>query len=236
MRRVYRKAEAVERETDGPGGGFGVALDGRGVRTPGKAPLSLPTLALAEAIATEWRDQGDNVVPATMPMMQLAATAIDRVVPQPDAVAGEIAGFGASALLCYRADGPAELAARQAKAWQPMLDWAAGKYGARLILAEGVVPVAQPEDALARLDAAVRAFDAFRLAPLHVLVSITGSLILGLAVLEGEIWADDAFQRARIDEDWQAKHWGADAEAAKRRDMLLAECVAATKFLVLLDR
>lgn len=230
MRRVYRKSEAIELES----GGYGVALDGRAVRTPGKAPLAVPTMKAAEAIAAEWDKQGDHVIPTSMPIMQLAATTIDRIIPQPEAVAAEIAGFAGSDLLCYRADTPAELAARQAKAWQPMLDWAAERFDARLTIGEGVIHVAQPPEALAALRAVVMPLDPFRLASLHVLTTVTGSLVLGLAVMEGEIWADDAFKRSRVDEDWQAEQWGADEEAEKRREALLAECVAATKFLVLM--
>lgn len=209
-RRFWAEARAETCE-----GGFTVRLDGRAVRTPAKAALVMPTLALAQAVAAEWQAQDGTVKPATMPMTRMANSAIDKVAPQYDAVAGMIAAYGGTDLLCYRAQGPAALVARQAAAWDPLLDWAAQALGARLAVTQGVIPVAQDGASLSRLLAEVRAEGPFRLAALHDLVAISGSLVLGLAVARGHIPVDAAFDAASIDETWQAELWGQDAEAAE---------------------
>jgi chaperone required for assembly of F1-ATPase len=220
----FWKAAAVTEGADG----FGVALDGRPVKTPGKAPLVLPTRALAAAIAAEWGAQTGQIDPRQMPLTRAANSALDKVVPQHAEVAALIADYGGTDHLCYRATFPAALRAQQDAAWQPLLDWAATRFGAPLRVAEGVVPIDQPPEALARLAAVVASMDAFELAALHDLVGITGSLILGLAVTVGHLNAADAWTCARIDEDWQILHWGADDEAqahasAKRAALLDAE-------------
>ena len=205
--------------------GFSVALDGRPVRTPAKAALILPTAAMAAAIAAEWDAQQGVLRPETMPMTRMANSAIDKVRVLQAAVVAEVAGFGASDLLCYRAEDPDELVQRQRQGWDPLLDWAATRLQAPLVQTGGIMPVAQPEASLARLTGAVRAFDAFRLTALHDLVSITGSLVLGLAIAEDRLSPDQAWALARIDEDWQAEQWGVDeeaaAQAAHRRQALL---------------
>ncbi|MGA1683849.1 MAG: ATP12 family chaperone protein [Gemmobacter sp.] len=217
------------------GAGFGVALDARALRTPGKAVLSVPTEALARAIAAEWAAQEGELRPALMPMTRMANTAIDRVAVAMPEVVAEIAGYGGSDLLCYRAEGPAALVARQAQAWDPPLGWARARFGAELSVTRGVVPVAQPAEALARLRAAVAAHDAFGLVGLHDLVAITGSLILGLGVAEGWIGADAAFEAAHLDEGWQAELWGEDAEAAEARAARRAALGDAARFLAALS-
>lgn len=209
-KRFWKAATAEQCE-----GGFTVRLDGRAVRTPAKAPLVLPTLAMAQVIAAEWDAQTGEVRPATMPMARYAHSAIDKVTPQRAEVADLVAAYGGSDLLCYRAKGPEGLFNRQAEAWDPLVDWAAEEFGARLVATQGVMPVAQPEAALAPLRAAVHALDPFRLAALHDLVAVSGSLILGLAVARGRLSTDQAFALARIDEDWQIAEWGEDAEAAE---------------------
>ncbi len=216
-------------------GGYGVALDGRPIRTPGGAPLVVPAKALAEAIAGEWREQGDDIRPLAMPLMRLAATAIDRVTREREAVAGQTAAYGGMDLLCYRADAPAELVARQAEHWQPLLDWADAEYGARLTVVNGINPVAQDEAALAALARAVERHDDFRLAGLSQLTAICGSLVLALAVTARRIGAQQAVAASQLDEDWQAEKWGRDDAAAERREALAAEIAAAARFLELLS-
>jgi chaperone required for assembly of F1-ATPase len=206
-------------------GGHGVLLDERRLRTPGKAPLLLPTAAMAAAVAAEWAAQGERIAPGTMPVTRAANSAQDRVAPQRAEVAALVAAYGGSDLLCYRARHPAALVARQAAAWDPLLDWARRRFDAPLTVTEGVMPVPQPEASLARLGAAVAALDAFRLTALHDLVALSGSLVIGLAALAEARPAAELWALSRIDEDWQAALWGADAEAeataARRRDGFL---------------
>jgi chaperone required for assembly of F1-ATPase len=209
-------------------GGFTVRLDERPVKTPAKQPLTLPTLAMASAVAAEWEAQQGLLRPETMPLTRAANSAIDKVTPLLDAVVGEIANYGTTDLLCYRAPEPPALAERQAAAWQPLLDWAAESLGAPLVVTEGVIPVPQPEDSLDRLRAHVAAHTPFQLAALHDLVAISGSLVLGLAVARGRLGGDEAFATSRIDEAWQTELWGVDEDAAaleasRREAMLTAE-------------
>lgn len=195
-------------------GGYAVQLDGRGVKTPAKATLVLPTEAMAAAIAAEWDAQEEKVDPATMPVTRSANAAIDKVATQFAEVAAMIAEYGGTDLLCYRAEMPEDLVTRQAAAWDPLLDWAEAELGVRLEVTAGVLPKAQSEAALARLHALVSEVDPFRMAALHDLVGITGSLVIGLAVARGRISAQEAWDLSRIDEDWQIQQWGEDEEAA----------------------
>ncbi len=195
-------------------GGFGVRLDARPLRTPAKAPLVVPARPLAEALAAEWAAQGEEVRPETMPLTGAANSALDRVAPQCEAVIDEIAGYGETDLLCYRAAAPQALAARQATAWDPLLGWAAERFGARLVCVAGVMPTPQPTSALAALRAAVARFDAFGLTALHELVALSGSLVVGLAAAHGHARPEPLWQATRIDEIWQIEQWGEDAEAA----------------------
>jgi chaperone required for assembly of F1-ATPase len=231
LRRFYRQV-AVESGA----AGHQVKLDGRAVRTPSKAPLALPTRALADAVAAEWDAQEDEIRPHTMPMMQLASTAIDRVTPRRDAVITEIASYGETDLLCYRADGPTGLVARQATEWQPMLDWAAGTFEAPLTVTEGVMPVPQPPAALVALRAAVADCDDFALAALYALTVASGSLVLALAVRDSALDPDAACDASHIDEEWQASEWGRDAAAESRRQRTRDEILSAARFLALLQR
>lgn len=196
-------------------GGFSVLLDGRGVRTPAKTALQVPTRPLAEAIAAEWDRQEGQVDPNQMPFTRMANSALDKVTPQRLAVADMLAEYADSDLLCYRADGPDSLVQRQNERWTPYLDWAANAFGARLQPVTGLMHSPQPPQALARLKDEVRALDPFQLAAFHDLVCLTGSLVLGFAAsrdfaLPDVIWAD-----SRLDEIWQAEQWGEDAEAAE---------------------
>lgn len=211
----------------------GIALDGRPVRTPGRLPLVAPWPALAEAIAQEWRDVGETIDPRAMPMTGLANAAIERVAADPAAFAAGLAVYGGSDLLCYRGDGP--LAERQAAAWTPVLDWATERHGVAFVVADGVMPVEQPPRTLARLREAVVALSPWVLAPLSPIVGLTGSLVLGLAVVERAIDADRAWNAAHVDEDWQAEQWGEDALAAETREARAAEYRAAVRFLDLVS-
>lgn len=214
-------------------GGFGVALDDRAVKTPSKSALIVPTRAMAEAIATEWDAQTGKIKPETMPCTRSANSAIDKVAPQFAEVAAMIASYGGSDLLCYRATFPTELIARQAAAWDPVLDWAAETLGARLTPTQGVMPVPQAEPALAALSARVHRLTPFQLAAVHDLVAISGSLVLGLAVAEGHLTAKAAFALSRLDEAWQVEHWGADEEAAESDGLREAAMTHAGRFFSL---
>lgn len=219
-KRFWKSAEVVAEQ-----GGFAVVLDGRAIRTPGKSPLVMPTRALALAVADEWQRQEERIDPRTMPMTRYFNTAIDRVQADFPAVAEIVAAYGETDLLCYRAESPAELIERQSAAWDPLLDWAHTRYGVRLEVTRGVLPVDQSATDLERLRSVVESLSHHELTSLHELVSLTGSLVLGLAVLEGERTADEAWTSSRIDEEWQIEQWGRDEEAERqasfRRDALL---------------
>jgi chaperone required for assembly of F1-ATPase len=217
-------------------GGFSVWLDSRQLKTPAKAALVVPTEAMARAIAAEWQAQEAAIDPRTMPVTRAANAAIDKVAVQFDEVADLIAAYGLSDLLCYRAAGPEALAARQAEAWDPLLDWAARTLGARLVTTVGVIPVDQPEASASALSGRVKLLDAFRLTALHDLVSISGSLVLGLAVMEGRIDPETAWKLSRIDEAWQNELWGADDEAEAVAEGRLTDIKSAHNILKLLGR
>lgn len=193
--------------------GFTVHLDGRSVKTPAKALLVVPTKALAQAIAEEWDAQEGAIDPMTMPVTRGANAAIDKVMTQKDEVVAMLAAYGDSDLLCYRAAGPDDLIALQNQAWDPLLDWSATTLNAPLVSAEGVMHVAQNSEVLTRLTAEVEKLDAFQLAAFHDLVSISGSLILALAVIHKKLSPEQAWTLSRVDEDFQISQWGADEEA-----------------------
>lgn len=195
-------------------GGFAVTLDGRPLRTPGRAAVVVPGRALAQALAAEWDAQQGTVQPATMPLTRAVNSAIDTVTPRRSEVEAEIARYGETDLLCYRAAAPAGLVALQAAAWDPLLAWAAESFGARLVTVEGVMFAAQPPAALAALHRALERFDAFELTALHELVALSGSLVIGLAAASGREAPEALWDKAHIDEAWQISQWGEDAEAA----------------------
>lgn len=230
LRRFYREVALVP-VTGTDGRGHGIALDGRALRTPMGAALRLPTRALAEAVAAEWQAQGEKVVPASMPMTRLANSAIDRVMPRRAAVIEDIVAYGRADLLCHRAEMPRALAERQAAAWEPLLAWMAARFGARLCVTAGVMPLDQAEEDLAALRAAVAAHDAFALAGLHQATILTGSVVLALALAEDRLTLDQTWTAARIDEDFQIAQWGEDAEAAARAARMRAELGHADRFM-----
>lgn len=211
-----------------------VRLDDRPVRTPGRTPLALPTAALAEAVAREWRDVAETVDPRAMPLTGLANAAIDRIAADPAPFAAGLARYAETDLLCYRADSPPELVARQAAIWDPLLDWARDRYDVHFTLVTGIMHQPQPNATVERLAAAVKALDPFRLAALSPVVTITGSLVLALALLEGAAEADAIWTAAHVDEDFQAEQWGEDYLAIEAREAKRREFDAAVGFLAAL--
>lgn len=211
-----------------------VALDGKPVRTPDRAPLALPTPALAGAVAEEWRAVGETLDPRAMKLTGLANAAIDKISADPAPFAQGLAAYGESDLLYYRAEDPEPLVLRQAEAWDPLLDWARSRYDVHFETATGVIHKAQPEATIARLAEAVHALDAFHIAGLSPVVTISGSLVGALALLEGAIPAEALWQAAHVDELWQAEQWGEDELALAARDNRRVDFLAGVRFLGLL--
>ena len=207
-----------------------VRLDDRPVRTPGRVPLALPTSALAEAVAGEWRSVEEIVDPRAMPLTGLANAAIDRIGADPAPFADGLARYAESDLLCYRADSPPELVARQDAVWNPLLDWARDRYDVHFTLVTGIMHRPQPSATVERLAHAVAALDPFRLAALSPVVTITGSLVLALALLEDAADADTIWTAAHVDEDFQAEQWGEDYLAVEAREAKRREFDAAVRF------
>ncbi|MGA2566265.1 MAG: ATP12 family protein [Pseudolabrys sp.] len=225
-KRFYQLAHVGE----AAGGGFPLLLDGKLVKTPARRPLAAPTRALAEKIAEEWNAQAEVIDPARMPLTRLANAVIDAVADQPKAVAAEIANYLGSDLLCYRADMPEGLVERQARAWDPILAWARQALGARFVLAQGVVHVAQPEQAIAAMRATIPS-EPWRLGAVSAITTLTGSAVLALALERGALDADTAWAAAHVDEDWQMSQWGRDDAALERRAYHYAEFQAAATVL-----
>lgn len=211
--------------------GLGIALDGRPVRTPGRVPLTLPTPGLAQAVAGEWSAVEDRLDPRAMPLTGLANAAIDRIAPDPAAFAAGLAAYGESDLLCYRAEDPEPLVARQQAAWDPVLGWARQRYDVTFAITAGVMHVAQPPATIARLEEATAARDAFALGGLSPIVTITGSLVLALALAERAFDAETVWNAAHVDEDWQVERWGEDPLATEARLIRRRDYDAAVQFL-----
>ncbi len=231
--RFYKDVSVASAE---PEPGYRVLLDGRPVRTPKKLPLIVPTRALADVIAAEWATQTEKINPATMPLTKLAITAIDAVRGASEEVAGDIVKYAGSDLLCYRAEGPDGLARKQAEAWDALIDWSEEELGARLQLAQGVMPIEQGDTALECVGEAVAPYDEWALTGLHMMTTLTGSAVLALAHAKGRLTAEEAWAAAHVDEDWQSSQWGDDAEEMARRERRWAEMQAASRFLELLRR
>ncbi len=211
--------------------GFGIALDGRPVRTPAGARLVLPGAALADAVAAEWRSVAGEVDPRAMPLTGLANAAIDVVAPDPAGFAFDVARYAESDLLCYRADNPAPLVARQEAAWDPLLRWAEARYDVTFQTAAGIVHVAQPGATLARIGAVFGAQTTFRLAALSPLTSLSGSAVIALALADGRLGAAEAWGAAMLDEDFQTENWGEDSLRTASRANRWAQFEAAAEFL-----
>ncbi len=226
VKRFYKEAKAGE--------GNRILLDGRPVKTPGRVDLAPPSAALAKAIAGEWNDQGETIDPRAMPLTGLANAAIDRIGPDREAFARGLAIYGESDLTCYRAEGPAGLVARQSERWDPVLVWARRHFDVDFEIATGVIHKAQPAHTIERLAHAVAIRDHFQLAALSPLVTVSGSLLIALALAEDAINLETAWAAATVDEEWQAETWGEDAEAALALANRRADFAAARRFLTLL--
>jgi chaperone required for assembly of F1-ATPase len=226
LKRFYKDVAVVQGD-----GGHRIELDGRPVRTPLKRLVAVTSAPLADAIAEEWRSQGEDIDLAGMEMMQLAATAIDRIADERASITNQIAGYGRTDLLCYRADYPEDLAEAQAAAWQPLLDWLEADIGARLVPTVGIAAIEQPGEALDAIARTVEEHDDFSLAVLSVLTSLGGSVVVGLAVTRGHIDGIAAFEASQVDETYQIGKWGLDSEAEIRRENIRREMLAAERFL-----
>lgn len=230
MKRFWTSAKPVAIE-----GGWEIALDGKSVRTPASRALMAPTRALADAIAEEWNEASETVDPRAMRLTGLANAAIDRIAPDPAAFAAGLAAYGASDLACYRAESPPELVRRQTQSWDALLAWARRRFDADFRTTSGITHVAQPDATVARLGHAVASLDPFQLAGLSPLVTIGGSLIVALALLEGHLDAEAAWKAVTIDDCWQAEQWGADSEAEVALEVKRRDFFAAARFLELLS-
>ena len=229
MKRFYRRADAVPAAA-----GYAVTLDGRQVKTPAKNNLTLPSVALAAAVAAEWQAQESEVRPAAMPLTRLAYATIDREPGQREAIVRQVANYAGTDLVCYRAAHPPALAARQQAVWQPLIDWAVLRYDAPLAVTSGVIPASQPAASLDAFAAAVAELDDFALTALHAATGACGSLVIALALIEGRVDPAEAFAASQLDESFQIDAWGEDAEQAERRRALAAEIEAAARLLSLL--
>lgn len=229
MKRFWRDAAVVERD-----GGFGILLDGRPARTPARHLLTTPNRALADAVAAEWREQPEEVDPRTMPLTRLATTVLDLMPARRSDAVEEAAGFAATDLLCYRAAEPADLVERQRTAWQPWLDWALGQHDSPLLVTDTVTAIEQPAASLRSLRAAVERLDDWRLVGLHAATTLTGSIVLGLALESGELPAGAAFELACLDELYEIGRWGEEDAQRERHARLRADLAAADRFLRLL--
>jgi chaperone required for assembly of F1-ATPase len=232
MKRPLPKKFYAEVSVVAQGGGFGIALDGKPVRTPARAPLVVPTQKLAELLAEEWRRQGAEIDPGSMPITRMVNTAIDGVSHAMAATVAEIAKFAGSDLVCYRAGEPENLVAAQEAVWSPVLDHFRDRHCALFLCAEGVIFVKQPDESLAVVSGlvereAARPDGALRLTALHVMTSMTGSVLIALALAEGALDFDAAWAAAHVDEDHEWRLWGEDEEASARRAARLQEMRAA---------
>jgi chaperone required for assembly of F1-ATPase len=222
LRRFYQVARTVP-----VAGGFGVLLDDKPLKSPAKRVLAVSSESLASALAAEWHAQGEAVRPDTLRVTRIVCTALDRIPKRRESVLEELVGYGASDLLCYRAERPESLVGRQAMIWQPMVDWANARYGIALIVTAGIRPITQPTEAVARLRAAAAAQPDLGLAALHQASTTCGSLVIGLMLADGMIGADAAFEAAQLDESYQIEQWGEDQELSERRLIVRAELAAA---------
>jgi chaperone required for assembly of F1-ATPase len=229
-KRFYNMAAAAEQAP------YGVLLDGKSVMTPARHALAVPQRALAAAIADEWNAQGEFIDPAAMPLTRLANTIIDGVAREPARVKDEIVKYLDSDLVFYRADSPEALVAQQARHWDPLLDFAREKFGARFVLAQGIVHAPQPRESVLAISAAIpadpnSAKDVWRLGALAAVTTLTGSALIALALFDGRLDAQAAWAAAQVDENFQIAAWGRDAEAAARQAARLAELEAAATVL-----
>ena len=228
MKRFWKEAAVVAH-----GGGWGVQLDSRPLRTPARDTLEVASRMLADAIAAEWAAAAEDFDPRQMPLTGLANAAVDRIASDPAAFASGLAKYAEGDLLCYRAEGPGPLVARERERWDPLLAWARRRFDIDFRITEGIVHVAQPQATVDRLGHAVHVLDAFRLAGLSPLVTIGGSLVTALAILEKAITVEEAWAAVSIDEEWQLEQWGSDAEAEKALENRRRDFLVGSRFLEL---
>jgi chaperone required for assembly of F1-ATPase len=226
VKRFYREVTIAPAEQC-----HSILLDGRPMRTPAKHPLVVPTPPLGEAIASEWREQGDRIRPDAMPITRLASTAIDRMPAQRQAAIEEVVAYADTDLVCYRAAEPFELVQRQQHAWQPMLEWLSETYGVRLVVTTSILPVAQPPAARARLRRAIEDLGDWPLVGMHMATTALGSLVLGLGLLHGRLDAEAALAAGLLDELYEIERWGSDVEAERRHAALRRDVSGAARFL-----
>ena len=197
------------------GDGFGVSLDGRPVRTPSKLPLICPTAEMAEKIAGEWSAVDEVIDPAVMPWTRSANSAIDKVRTQRHEVERHLAGYAATDLLCYRAEGPQTLIDRQALRWDPLIAWASDSFGVTFNVTTGVMPVDQPEETIRHIGSVMLPMSDFELTGFHDLVTLSGSFVIALATLAGRDSPEGLWNASRVDEEFQIEQWGEDEEASE---------------------
>jgi len=231
MKRFYKEADIA---VLGDGTAFGVVLDGRPVKTPAKSDLTLPTHSLASAVVIEWQSQGDTIDADSMPVMQLATTAIDRIAANRTLAVNTLVSYASTDLLCYWAEEPDVLKERQHQIWQPILDWAASHFDTPLAVTTGIMPVVQPQTSLDVFSKALGQRDDFFLSGLSVITASCGSLVLALALAEDEIDVEQCILASQLDEIYQIERWGEDEEIAVRLAGLSQEIRNAARFLALL--
>jgi chaperone required for assembly of F1-ATPase len=230
VKRFWKDVAVVEQD-----GGWAIELDARPVRTPARASLILPTESLANGVAEEWRSVGEEIDPRAMPLTGLSNAAIDRVAPERQAFSGGLARYAEADLACYRSEWPPELVERQEAGWDKLLSWARRRFDVDFSTTSGLMHIPQPPATVEQLGHAVAALDSFQLAGLSPLVTVGGSLIAALAVLEKTMTAEEAWQAVSIDERWQIEQWGADCEAEAALENKRRDFFAAARFLSLLD-
>ena len=234
MKRFWSDVSIAARAGDDGVQTHAILLDGRPLRTPGGVALAVPFAPLAEAIAAEWRAAGKEIDPRAMPLTGLANLAIERIAPEPGPFVRNLAAYAESDLLCYRAETPAALVDRQAAAWDPLIAWARARYDIDIVVTQGIIHAPQSGAMLARLADAVAARSPFALAGLAPIVTISGSLIAALALIEGAADAGSIWQASQIDDDWQSEKWGEDAIALAAREARRGDFEAAVRFLDLI--
>ena len=229
-KRFYANADVAEDDS-----GFAIMLDGKPIRTPSGKKVAAPSREIAEAIAAEWNAQAEMIDPLTMPLTRFANSVVQGVTDNAAAVSDDVAKYFGSDLLFYRAGHPEGLVAREAKHWDPILFWAAETLGAHFMLAEGVMHVQQPDQAISAARGALPE-DPWRIAALHVITTLTGSALLALALFHGEIDPEQTWAAAHVDEDWNAEKWGVDEEVAARKAAKSVDFQAAVAVLKALER
>ncbi|MFM7344579.1 MAG: ATP12 family chaperone protein [Tagaea sp.] len=217
---------------------FGVSLDGKKLKTPAGTEIAVASRALAEAMVAEWetrvpRGKAPKIDFAKLPLTRIVGTALDRIPPKRDAIIDELIAHAETELLCFRAAEPASLVERQARVWQPLLDWLALAYDAPLIVSHSIAAPDQPPSSLASLRKALAAMDDLKLAGIGVTVAATGSLVTSLALADGRIDSSQAFDACELDATFQIERWGEDSESTARRAGVRAELVVAERFFTL---